>query len=140
MGALAGEVLHTFGDYGRLLPQWMQRGDIHTYLAFSACSPIGFSMIGAGVDERTGLYADLLAIAVAPERHGQGTGRLLLRHAIDTAALSFPELRLSVAEGNSAARSLFESEGFAYVDRELGTYSQGQRALRMARQLSVPMR
>lgn len=40
-------------------------------------------------------------------------------------------LRLTVAEGNSAARALFEAAGFRYVLEQEGHYPKGQRALRM---------
>ncbi len=135
VGALAARTLGKFGDYGKLLPEWMQREEIDTYLAMMGPQVVGFSMIGPGQDERGTLYADLLAIAVEPSWGGQGVGRKLLRHAAHVCAPRFVQLRLSVADTNTRARALFESEGFAYLQDELGTYCQGQVALRMGRTL-----
>ncbi len=135
VGALAAKALGRFGDYGRLLPDWMQRADISTYLAVLGSSPVAFTMLGAGLDDAGRAYADLLAIAVEPAEAGQGIGRQLLRHAVRVTRKHHRQLRLSVAETNTRARALFESEGFTYLPDELGTYCQGQVALRMGRPL-----
>jgi ribosomal-protein-alanine N-acetyltransferase len=80
--------------------------------------------------------ADLLAIAVAPGHRGRGVGRQLLQAAVKRArelarVNVVCALRLTVAEGNPAARHLFENAGFRYVPRHEGHYPKGQRALRM---------
>jgi ribosomal protein S18 acetylase RimI-like enzyme len=129
---VGGETLARFGDYEKLLPEWMERSDISTWVAMLDGRAVGFTLLGAFCDPLTGRYADLLAIAVEPQMQAQGVGRLLPRHALRTSASGFSELRLSVAQTNLPARKLFEAEGFSYIDRELGTYSQGQLALRMS--------
>lgn len=89
----------------------------------------------SGVSRPT-TVADLLAIAVAGPHRRRGVGRQLLQAAVKRAReLARVDvvcaLRLTVAEGNAAARQLFESAGFEYVPQHHGHYPKGQRALRM---------
>ena len=67
----------------------------------------------AGVD-RGGAVADVMTIAVGPQARGMGLGRTLLRRLID---LSNPAdaLMLEVRADNTAARALYDSEGFEVV-------------------------
>lgn len=135
IGELARSTLSTFGDYGRLLPDWMREPGIRTYIAEAGGQSTGAVMLGFFDDEERGKYADLLAIAVAPAFQRRGIGRALLRFAIDESRKSHEplrELRLSVADTNAHARSLFIEAGFVFCPYELGTYDGGQVALRMA--------
>lgn len=138
---VAQETLGCFGDYGRLLPEWMQREEVLTSVLEQEGAPAGFYLLEAPAPTAEApRFLDLLAIAVIKPLQGRGLGRSLLRHAVERAeALAAPrhlrELRLSVADHNRSARRLFEAEGFSLIPEELGTYTGGQLALRMSRPL-----
>lgn len=142
---VAAEVYARFGDYGKILPSWLSHPGVLTFVEESETHERrGFILIGfyQPDDAPPGTFvADLLAIAVAPEWQRQGVGSRLLEYAIDLATLasqrtSVPELRLTVAEDNLAAQSLFRRMGFEVLDEHHGTYDGGQRAIRMRRRLS----
>lgn len=140
---LARHTLFPFGRYDELLPSWMAREGIFTFIAESRGEAVGLCMLGFFEDLERGFYADLLAIAVAPASQRRGVGRMLVRFAITesrTRMRSAKELRLSVADTNERARALFASEGFEPRPYELGTYDGGQVALRLAYPLHRPAR
>jgi ribosomal protein S18 acetylase RimI-like enzyme len=135
--ALSREAFESFGDYERLLPEWARTPGIELTVAEDDAERVGVALLGFFEEpRRRTAVADLLAIAVAPSHRGQGVGRLLLEAAIKRAReLARVEvvcaLRLTVADGNTVARHLFESAGLEYVPDEEGQYPRGQRALRM---------
>jgi ribosomal protein S18 acetylase RimI-like enzyme len=145
--SIAVQVFSHFGDYGRILPTWLVHDGVVTHIAETLGDgpqrkPIGYTMLGfypARPGERGGpdaLVADLLAIAVAPQAQGRGVGKRLLEHALQQVRvaarrLHVVELRLSVAETNTRARTLFAQFGFHLVDGEHGYYDGGQMALHM---------
>lgn len=154
--ALAAEVFGSYGDYGRLVPEWMSGAGVKTLIVTEAMEPAGFAVtcmarvpstrkplgaptLGAdGIDSC--LAVDLMAIAIEPARQGRGLGRWLLdvvvEGAQDLAAgtdLPIVEVTLTVAEDNAIARHLFTSAGFVAVGGGGGTYPGGQVAQQMAR-------
>ena len=138
---IARHTLFMFGRYDELLPAWMKREGISTFISELKAEPTGLCMLGFFEDPERGFYADLLAIAVLPTHQGTGVGRQLVRFAIAESRRqlrSAVELRLSVADTNDRARALFASEGFEPRPYELGTYDGGQVALRMAYPLCPP--
>lgn len=80
--------------------------------------------------------AELLTLAVPPERRRQGAGRRLLAafHA-RARALGAEEAFLEVAEDNAAARALYLSEGWQEVGRRPGYHAPDIAALLMRRDL-----
>jgi ribosomal-protein-alanine N-acetyltransferase len=76
-------------------------------------------------------------IAVKTEARGRGVGRALLRHMLNEGrragcCVAFLEVRPS----NTAARSLYESEGFVQIGRRKGYYrAEREDALVMALEL-----
>ncbi len=56
--------------------------------------------------------AELLNIAVSPERQGRGYGVLLLNHLIESLSPDIKELFLEVRASNLAAIALYEKLGF----------------------------
>lgn len=138
---IARHTLFPFGRYDELLPSWMNREGILTFLADVRGKAAGLAMLGFFEDPQRGFYSDLLAIAVLPANQGKGLGRTLVKFAIAESRRrmrSATELRLSVADTNDRARALFTSEGFVSRPYELGTYDGGQIALRMAYSLHRP--
>ena len=69
-------------------------------------------------------------LAVRPEARGAGVGRTLLRSALARLrAAGATVVKLEVRESNAAARSLYETEGFAPVRRAERYYRDGEDAL-----------
>ena len=145
----AADVYRALGDYGVIIPSWLDHPGVVAFVHESEGLRQGFTMLGfytpeggvpgAGPDEPP-YVVDLLAIAVAPEHQGQGLGREMLHHAIATARAEgarrdVRELRLTVAEGNTRALRLFRDASFEIVQANYGRYDGGQRAIRMAKPL-----
>jgi len=141
---LAAGVYRALGDYRAIIPGWLDHSGVMPYLAETNGRRLGFILLGFYVPSdapRGAFVADLLAIAVEPDMQRQGIGRRLLDYAIEVAEAAarsnfVPQMRLTVAETNERAQSLFRSAGFAILDDEHGTYDGGQRAIRMQRPVS----
>lgn len=142
--ALAAREFAAFGDYGRIVDEWLAHDGLLTFVADGDGGPVGFTMVGFyRLEEATTpqpYAADLLAIAVSPSVQRRGVGRALLEHAVATARaarrrLPVRELRLSVADTNTRARRMFAAAGFVEEPGDHGLYDGGQRALHMVRVL-----
>lgn len=71
-----------------------------------------------------GADGDLANLATAAGARRRGTGRRLLRHALDTARTRGTHVVfLEVRESNLLARALYESEGFTGVGRRARYYA-----------------
>lgn len=137
------EVYRTLGDYGRILPSWLDHPGVLTYVDQDEVGALrGFLLLGfyQPADAGGRWVADLLAIAVAPAHQRRGLGKELLAHALEVArsagrASDVREIRLTVAENNTVGQRLYTRTGFSVVDEDHGSYDGGQRAIRMARYL-----
>ncbi|MBM3646984.1 MAG: ribosomal-protein-alanine N-acetyltransferase [Alphaproteobacteria bacterium] len=79
---------------------------------------VGFALCRVAADE-----AELLTIAVRPEARRRGLGRQLLAAVTDRVrAAGARVLFLEVAVDNSAAQSLYASQGFCVVGTRLAYY------------------
>lgn len=146
LAELAGEAFGDYGDYRPMVAAWAADPHVEVTLAEHDGSPAGAAFLvflrpGEAPDTKV---ADLLALAVAPPLRGRGIGRALVAHVVARARdvarrHGISALRLAVAEGNAAARRLFESAGFAYHPAE-GSYPRGQKALHMSLDLRVGRR
>lgn len=68
----------------------------------------------------------ILSLATDPDARGHGVGRALTVAAIDALrALAPRDIRLTVAPGNTVARRLYASLGFAAVGHEPDYYGPG---------------
>jgi ribosomal-protein-alanine N-acetyltransferase len=122
--------------YGAAVHEWATEPTVLGWAAERDGRPIGFALLSRlGIAEEGAAHlAEITAIAVAPEARRSGVARALLA-AVVRAARSEPgltEIRLLVAEGNSAARALFAQAGFVEVGPD-GTYEGGEPAIRMRR-------
>jgi ribosomal-protein-alanine N-acetyltransferase len=83
--------------------------------------------------------AELLNIAVRPEERGKGlAGQMLDAVIIELAGRGVRNAFLEVRESNAAARSLYESRGFAEIGRRRNYYRRPvEDALVMRRMLEV---
>lgn len=83
--------------------------------------------------------AEVLTLAVVPERRQLGLGGALVRAAAAEAlCLGAGRMFLEVSVRNQAARSLYRSLGFAQVGRRRGYYADGTDALVLSRYLVRP--
>ena len=137
LAELADEAFGVYGDYVPMVSAWAADPNVETTVALYEDAPAGAAFLAflkPGEAPHTPV-GDLLGLAVAPAFRGRGLGGALLAHVIARArAVSrrhhVPWLRLAVAEGNTAARHLFEGAGFVYYEAE-GSYPRGQIALHM---------
>jgi ribosomal-protein-alanine N-acetyltransferase len=99
------------------------------------------------LDERGGMLlarlaadeAEILTVAVVPERRQQGFGAALIQAAADEArARGALKMFLEVSTRNPAARGLYQQLGFAQVGRRKGYYADGSDALVLSKDLTVP--
>lgn len=81
----------------------------------------GFALFSIAGDE-----AELLTIAVAPNRAGAGLGGALLSLGLSAIAAEARAVFLEVAEDNAAARALYQRHGFAEVGRRPRYYAGGE--------------
>ena len=97
------------------------------------------------IDKRGGMLlarvaadeAEVLTLAVVPERRQLGLGGALVRAAATEAlGLGAGRLFLEVSVRNQAARSLYRSLGFAQVGRRRAYYADGTDALVLSKYLS----
>lgn len=88
----------------------------------------GFVLVGLAADE-----AEILTLAVVPERRRQGVGGALLDAAMGAARRrGAATMYLEVEEANEPARSLYASRGFRQVGRRERYYPNGAGALLLA--------
>ena len=93
--------------------------------------PRGMAMLRVTADE-----AEVLTIAVLPAARGRGVGAALLEEAVaESARRGAARMFLEVAEGNAAARALYDRQGFAPVGRRRDYYPDGSHALVLSRAL-----
>lgn len=98
---------------------------------------LGFALFRTVADD-----AELLLLAVHPDRHRQGIGTMLLRHFLETAqAKGARRLHLEVRDGNPAVKT-YVAHGFAPVGRRREYYrgTDGRRfdAITFARTIQGP--
>lgn len=93
------------------------------------------------IEERGGMIlarmaadeAEVLTVAVVPERRQQGLGGALVeRAAMEARGRGARRIFLEVSTRNPAARALYLSLGFAQVGRRAGYYANGDDALVMS--------
>jgi ribosomal-protein-alanine N-acetyltransferase len=82
--------------------------------------------------------AEVLTVAVVPERRQQGLGGRLVAAAADEArGLGATKLFLEVSTRNPAARGLYQRLGFVQVGRRRGYYADGSDALTLSKVLAL---
>ncbi len=140
---VSGEVYGHLGDYGEIIPSWLDHPGVITFVEQVASVPRGFILLGFHDPQQhdCDAIADLLAIAVDVSHQRRGVGRSLLAYAIDVARLAarargISELRLTVAADNRVGRRMYRRSGFEVLDANHGRYDGGQRAIRMTRSMA----
>jgi ribosomal-protein-alanine N-acetyltransferase len=90
--------------------------------AFLLGDPEGFAL-----GRIAGPEAELLTLAVAPERRRAGRGRALLAaYEAEAAARGATDSFLEVDETNAPARALYAAAGYAEAGRRRGYYAEGR--------------
>lgn len=138
----AGElVFRDLGDYHAVLASWLDAPGILAWVDFDEADEErrGFAMLGFYLEAETPV-ADLLALVVLPEFQNKGIGTDLLNYVVRMAGVVGPkrgisELRLTVAESNTAGHRLYLRHRFSFASTDADQYSSGERALRMVRGL-----
>lgn len=120
----------TYGEYPSVLSARANAAKGTQYVCMERDVPVGAFVLNdnpegnyaKGAWSRNlaeGEYMVLHALAVAPDRFGNGIGSAMVRFAIDEAkARGYKGFRLDIVPGNKPARKLYEQYGFRYV----GTY------------------
>jgi ribosomal-protein-alanine N-acetyltransferase len=81
--------------------------------------------------------AEVLTVAVVPERRQQGLGaRLVSAAAAEARARGAARMFLEVSTQNPAARGLYQRLGFTQVGRRASYYADGSDALVLAKKLT----
>jgi len=134
---LSARTFRRFGSYAKVIRDWLDSGAAPTLLAISEGRSAGFAMTARIPPAPTSLpETEILAIAVDPDLHRRGIGRLLLREIEAKARKSGGGLlRLHTATDNLPGRALFEGEGFRVAGVERRFYPRGQDALLMIKAL-----
>lgn len=122
---------------GPPLPAWVTELDAATF--GEAWGPLarheGLWVLEAAAFARWSLVpiaheGELLRIAVAPERRGQGLGAELLKAVQrELRGVGFTSLFLEVRAGNVAARALYAACGWQEVGRRARYYGDGEDAV-----------
>ncbi len=136
---LAAEAFAPFGPYRRIVSQWLSERFIHTYLLEEASQqePLGYFMLGLMLPALLCFTVEIMAIAVVPERRGQGLGAFMVREAEKLArAEGYRLLKAHVGCQNQAALRLFESAGFRRKRRLKNYYPSGLDAFELVKGLS----
>lgn len=140
---ISGEVFSIYGDYTAVLPNYLLAEDVDTFVYEVGGDVAGFIQVHFDRKElkETGeLHADILSAAVAPGYQGQSVGSKMFKHVLEhlkkkSAGADRADVHLTVAHTNTRAMAFFRRMGFELDGRELGRYSEGQRALIMSRTL-----
>jgi len=108
-----------------------------TLIALQAEIPIGFAMLGRFSNpSQLMLSAELLAIAVRPDKQRIGAGRLLMKEIEEVAvSLGVDRLFLHTAKENLPAQKLFVSCLFTRSELKKKFYPAGQDGLLMFKNL-----
>jgi ribosomal protein S18 acetylase RimI-like enzyme len=134
---LSGNVFEIYGPYEEWVGRWFQSDSAVTVVAHFAENLAGFAMLGRFSDpSQLLLSAELLAIAVEPERKRMGVGRALLNKIEEIAvSIGVNRLFLHTAKENFPAQKLFEKCNFTPSGVIWKFYPKGQDALLMVKDL-----
>ena len=127
IGMLSSEAFSTFGDYGKVIPQWLVNPDVITVTYVKNGHPLGFAILSV-------LSGEILAIAVIPKYQRSGIGSALLNHIEGLAGtLGLGRLLLHTAKDNDVACSFFLRAAFKVIGTQERYYPKGQTALIMSK-------
>lgn len=108
---------------------------VFALLAYQEDTPSGFVLVRLGGGE-----AEIITIAVDPDRRHEGLGRALMNRAgAEALARGAEAMFLEVAEDNAPAAALYEKLGFAAVGRRPAYYDRsGGKIAAISMKLDLP--
>jgi ribosomal protein S18 acetylase RimI-like enzyme len=135
---LSGRVFRIYGPYKEIISQWIDSEMAITIVAVEDKKPVGFAMIGPFSNEAHRQQgAELLGIAVVPEKQHRGIGQRLIEEVETKAAeLKVKRILLHTATENLPARKLFLRNGYNSWGIEKTFYPAGQDALVMSKDIN----
>lgn len=144
---IASAVFEQYGDYAKILPRFFSSQGVTSYVAKVGQEVVGFVMLGflpwtGGDCNSDSWVADILALAVAPERQRQGIGCAMMSRTFELAQemsdwRDVREIQLTCAKSNQAGAAFFAKWGFLVVESNHGSYSSGQPAMRLSRSFTL---
>jgi ribosomal protein S18 acetylase RimI-like enzyme len=134
---ISESVFRIYGPYEKIIGSWLESGMTMTLVALRKRRPAGFVMISHfSPQAKLKQVAEILAIAVAPEKQRMGIGELLLKEVEKKAAeMNITELFLHTAEENLAAKNLFAKNKYVSWGISENFYPAGQNALIMSKKI-----
>lgn len=122
VSALHGECFETEQWDERAVAEILAMPGSFGFVALTAEDPAGFVIARVAADE-----CEILSLGVRPASRQAELGRTLLKATLGHATASGARtVILEMAEDNAAARRLYESEGFAVIDRRPAYYRRGR--------------
>ena len=137
---LSKKAFSRYGPYEDMLERWFLSVTTETFLAIMEKRPVGFVMLGRYQSEwESRQIAELLAIAVEPEKRKKGVGDFLIQEVITKArGLGIETVVLYTALENVVAQRLFKKHGFTPSRIKGRFYPRGQDALLMVSHIETP--
>ena len=134
---LGAKVFWIYGPYEDMVPQWFESKTTLTLIASMERKPVGFAMIGHLADgDNLQNVAELLAIAVEPEKQGMGIGEILIKKIEGKAAEHHVrKLFLHTAGENVSAQRLFRRVGYSPCGTRRHFYPAGQDGVEMFKEI-----
>ncbi|GEM_PF-1838347 len=136
---LAAEAFAPFGPYRRIVSRWLSEHFIHTYVLEEKGhkEPLGYFMLGLMLPTFLCFSVEIMAIAIVPERRGEGLGRYMLQQAENLVrAEGYRFLKAHVGCTNKRALRLFLGAGFRVRKRLSQYYPSGLDAFELVKPLS----
>ena len=134
---MAESVFLRYGNYGKIIYEWLNKPNITTFVAVKDPDLIGFIMIHPAFPWGKDIF-EILAITVESKERQSGVGTRLLHtaeeYAMDNGATV---MILHTGIENFPARAFFSKQGFVGLDRKYGYYPTGQDAISMAKKLKI---
>ena len=134
---LSSRVFHIYGPYGDTILGWFNSYGTLTLIAESEGHSAGFAMLGYIAPEGPSEgIAELLAIAVIPEKQGCGIGQKLTSEIEERAKKEhIKHIFLYTAAENQSAQNLFRKNGYTERLLRKNFYPAGQDAVKMEKEL-----
>lgn len=140
---LASRVFSPYSHFpARVVASMLEEAGSDTRIAEIGATRVGFVVVELERYARSfgpwykPVLARLNAIAVRPDAHGRGIGRLLVAEAEAVArSASACSMSLATADDNTRARRLFMGAGFFVLARVPHFYARGQSAVLMQKPL-----
>ncbi|MBW1804013.1 MAG: GNAT family N-acetyltransferase [Deltaproteobacteria bacterium] len=136
---LSSRVFHIYGPYADTILDWFNSPQTLTLIAESDGHAAGFAMLGPlNAEGREQGIAELLAIAVIPEKQRFGIGQKLIKNMEEKAKKAkIHQIFLYTATENQSAQTLFRGNGYTERLFRKNFYPAGQDAVQMEKEIGA---